>query len=206
LDVSCIILAGGKSKRLGRNKVIETIGGLSLVETVINRLQKLNSPIIIVTAHDSVMPALNNFPGIKIIEDIKPGKGTLGGIYTGLFAAPTHYSLAVACDMPFINLDLVKYMIDAAEGFDAVVPRTVRQVLEPLHALYSRSCLEPIESLIDQNRLSVLDLYPLIKVRYIEDSEINRFDPRNISFFNINTEADLTNGRELAEKKGLLND
>ncbi len=206
LDVSCIVLAGGKSKRLGRNKLTETIGNLSLIETVITRLSVLKAEIIVVTAVDSQLPQLTQYSGIKIVKDIFPGKGTLGGIYTGLDSAATYHNIVVACDMPFLNLELLRYMTEMVAEFDVVVPRTSDGVLEPLHAVYSRHCLEPIEYLIRQERLSVLELYPMVKVKYIEAVEIGYLDPKNLSFFNINTEADLNTGRQLAHHEELLND
>jgi molybdopterin-guanine dinucleotide biosynthesis protein A len=206
LDVSCIILAGGRSKRLGRNKVTETIGNLSLIETVISRLSEFHNEIIIVTAHDSTIPQLSGYSHVKTIEDIYPGKGTLGGIYSGLVATSTFLNIVVACDMPFLNVNLLRRMVELAADFDVVVPRTQDGVLEPLHAVYSKHCLEPIEYLIKQNRLSVLELYPMVKVKYLEASEIGSFDPDNLSFFNINTEADLATGRDLAHRKDIVND
>jgi molybdopterin-guanine dinucleotide biosynthesis protein A len=206
LDASCIILAGGRSKRLGRNKVTETIGNLSLIETVISHLSELKSEIIIVKAHDSMIPALTQYSNIQIVEDIYPGKGTLGGIYSGLSAAATFYNFVVACDMPFLNVNLLMHMAGLAPGFDVVVPRTREAVLEPLHAVYSKHCLEAIDFLIKQNRLSVLELYPMVKVKYVEASEIETIDPQNLSFFNINTETDLKTGRDLAHQKDILND
>jgi molybdopterin-guanine dinucleotide biosynthesis protein A len=206
LDVSCIVLAGGKSKRLGRNKVTETIGSLSLIEIVVARLSDLDTEIFVVTAHDSNLPHLTRYPKLKVIEDIYPGKGTLGGIYSGLAAATTFQNIVVACDMPFINIELLRHMVALASEFDVVVPRTRDNVLEPLHAVYSKHCLEPIDYLIKNNRLSVLELYPMVKVKYIEAPEIGNIDPQNLSFFNINTEADLSAGRELAHHKDVLND
>jgi molybdenum cofactor guanylyltransferase len=206
LEVSCIVLAGGKSARLGRNKVAETIGSKSLLERVVSCLSAFNSDIIVVTARESSLPQLTNYPGLRIIEDIYPGKGTIGGIYTGLTASETFYNLVVACDMPFIKLDLMRYMIDQAEGYDVVIPKTNNQILEPLHAIYSRNCLSPLEFLIKQGRLSVLELYPMVRVKYIDESEITKFDPEHISFFNINTESDLNAGKELARKEDIKGD
>lgn len=200
MDVSCIVLAGGKSTRLGRNKVVEKIGNQSLLERVVSRLYALNSDIFIVAAKDSHLPQLTNYARLKLLDDIYPGKGSLGGIYTGLTVSKTVNNLIVACDMPFLNLDLLSYMVDLAQGYDAVIPR-VNDVLEPLHAVYSRNCLAGIESLIGRNRLSILELFTLVKVRYLKVSEIDKFDPEHLSFVNINTEADLKTGRELLERE-----
>jgi molybdenum cofactor guanylyltransferase len=205
LEVSCVVLAGGKSSRLGRNKIFETIGHHNLLERVISRLSILESDIILVTGKDSSLPQLTQYPDVKVIQDIYPGKGTLGGLYTGLATSRTYYNLVVACDMPFLNLSLLRYIMSLAEGYDVVIPRT-NNILEPLHAVYARSCLATIEFLMQQNRLSILELYPMVKVKYIEAMEIERFDPQHLSFFNVNTEADLKAGIELARKEDTDND
>jgi len=108
----------------------------------------------------------------------------------------TPYNLVVACDMPFLNIELIKYMIQQAAGYDVVVPRKGKLV-EPLHAIYSRDCRMPVEQLLKQGELQIQKFLQLVKVHYVEDDEIIRFDPRRLSFFNINTEADLKKAREL---------
>jgi len=95
-----------------------------------------------------------------------------------------------------LNQALLRYMLQISAGFDLVVPR-LGDMVEPLHAVYSQACLAPIESLLKQGNLSVIQLFTLVKLRYVEAEEINRFDPKHLSFFNINTEADLEKAREL---------
>ncbi len=206
MNVSCIVLAGGKSKRLGRNKLFETIGRKSLIERVITCLESFQSDIIIVSAKESSLPQLTEYPRLKIVNDILPGKGSLGGVYTGLTVSNTLNNLVVACDMPFINPGLLRYMIGLADDFDVVIPRGNDDILEPLHAVYSKNCIEPIQFLIEQNRLSILELYPMVRVRYVTKDEIDRFDPQHLSFFNINTEAELQAGKHLAGKEDFTDD
>ncbi|MBN1190710.1 MAG: molybdenum cofactor guanylyltransferase [Dehalococcoidales bacterium] len=200
MDVSCIILAGGKSSRLGRNKVLEKLGESSLLERVIDSLKSFESEILVVAARDSDLPKLADYTGLRVVEDVHPGKGSLGGVYTGIKLSKTIYNLVVACDMPFLNVGLLRYMLGLADSYDVVIPRTNEGVLEPLHAVYSRNCLNPIEFLIKQDRLSILELFPMVKVRYVDNSQIDRFDLKHLSFFNINTEAELHLGRELLER------
>jgi molybdenum cofactor guanylyltransferase len=200
LAVTCIVLAGGKSKRLGRNKVVEIIGQQSLIERVISVLSCFKSEIIVVKAKESVLPELIKYPEVKVVEDIFPGKGSLGGLYTGLVNSKTFSNLVVACDMPFVNPALLKYMFGLTESYDVVIPR-INDTLEPLHAVYSRNCISPIEYLIEQDRLSILELYKMVSVKYIESAEVEKLDPRHLSFFNINTESDLAAGKELAVKE-----
>ncbi len=99
--------------------------------------------------------------------------------------------------MPFLNQALLGYMLQLSANFDLVVPRVDNKV-EMLHAVYAKSCLAPIENMIKQSNLRVDQLLQMVRVRYVETEEISRFDPEHLSFFNINTTADLEKARELA--------
>jgi len=98
--------------------------------------------------------------------------------------------------MPFLNRALLDYMIQISAGFDLVVPR-LGNMVEPLHAVYSKDCLAPIEYLLEQGNLKIHELFTLVRVRYVEAEEIDSFDPKNLSFFNINVKADLELAREV---------
>ena len=196
MDISCIVLAGGKGLRLGHDKALETVGDRSLVEWVVSNLSLFDSDVILVAAKEQSLPQFTGYPKLRIVTDTYPGKGPLGGIYTGLAASDSLHNLVVACDMPFLNQALLRYMIQVSADFDLVVPR-VGNMVEPLHAVYSRGCLAPIGELLKEGNLRVSKLFTLVRVRYVETEEINRFDPEHLSFFNINTEADLETAREL---------
>jgi len=196
LDINCIILAGGKSTRFGHDKVLEKIGNTSLLEQVISHVDPICKDIIIVTAKGRTFAQLANRPKIKIIEDIFPGQGSLGGIYTGLVTSESFYNLVVAVDMPFLNASLLRYMINAADGYDFTLPR-VGNFYEPLHAVYSRNCTTPIKSLLEQGKKVIVELFNYVKVRFIDTEEIDRFDPKHLSFFNINTLTDIERAKEI---------
>ena len=198
-NISCIVLAGGKGLRLGRNKILENVGDINLLKRVVNYLSLFESEIIIVTASGQTLPQLTGYPKLRIVTDIYPGRGSMGGTYTGLVASDSPHNLVVACDMPFLNQALLRYMMELSPGFDLVVPR-LGDLVEPLHAVYSKGCQALLEYLLKQGNLKILDLFPLVSVRYVEAEEIDRFDPRHLSFFNINTEADLSLARKLAEE------
>ena len=195
MEISCIILAGGRSLRLGHDKVLEKVGKTSLLEKVISRIDSLSSETVIVTSEERTFSHLAGNPKFRIISDIFPGKGSLGGIYTGLVTSSSFYNLVIASDMPFLNQSLLRYMIEVSDGFDFVLPR-INNFFEPLHAVYSKNCIAPMESLIKHDRRVIIELFDFVKVRYVEAGEIDRFDPQNLSFFNINTKEDL----ELARK------
>ena len=196
MDISCIVLAGGKSLRLGHDKVLEKVGNTSLLEKVISRIDSLGKEIVLVTAEERTFSQLENHPKLKTVSDVFPGRGSLGGIYTGLLESNSFHNLVVAADMPFINQSLLRYMIEVSDGFDFVLPR-INSFFEPLHAIYSKNCVTPIESMIKRGRRIIIELFDYIKVRYIEAEEVDRFDPQHLSFFNINTEEDLKLAREI---------
>lgn len=190
--VTTIVLAGGKSQRLGRAKALEEIGGQSLIERVMDRISPLGNEIIVVTSSSDQFPDL----GVRRVVDIHPRKGALGGIYSGLKESPSFHSLVVACDMPFLSIALLRYLIELSPGFDIVIPR-VERLMEPLHAVYSKNCLATIEAMLQKGNLKISDLLDAVKVRYVEDAEVEKFDPQRLSFFNINSEADLEHARSL---------
>lgn len=199
MDISFIVLAGGKSIRLGRDKVNETIGDKSLLQLVISNISYFNCEIIMVTARREPVPAnISNFR-VRITGDIYPEKGSLGGIYSGMAASTSFFNFVVACDMPFLNRGLMQYMIEIATGFDLVLPR-FGKIVEPLHAIYSRNCLGHMENLLKQGELQILKFFPYVRTRYIENDEVDRYDPDHLSFFNINTEEDLRRARLIWEK------
>jgi molybdenum cofactor guanylyltransferase len=199
LDIGYIILAGGKSKRLGHDKIKEVIGDMTLLDRVINRLSILNGEIIIVTGENSSIPNTFSYPKIKIVHDLYSGKGMLGGIITGLSLSEYYYNLVVACDMPFLSTSLLQYMINITEDNDLVAYRN-KMDLEPLHAIYSRNCLPIFEEIMQKN-LRIIELVQHVKARYLNSEEIKRYDPENLSFFNINTEADLSLANKIAAAK-----
>jgi molybdopterin-guanine dinucleotide biosynthesis protein A len=193
--MTSIVLAGGRSLRLGQDKVMMTMAGQSLMQRVIARLAPLSSEVIVALSQRGENPALP-FAEVKVVFDLYPGKGALGGVYTGLVSSASFYNLVVACDMPFLNVELLRYMSQLSPGFDMVVP-SVGSNVEPLHAIYAKSCLEPIAELLRQGDLQISNLFNSLKVRYVEQDEIDRFDPEHLSFFNVNTKADLEKAKEL---------
>jgi len=194
--MTSIVLAGGKSIRLGREKALEKVKGRPLIQLVIDRLSSLGNEIMVVTSQINTLPDL----GVKKVTDIYPNKGPLGGIYSGLMAAPCFYSLVVGCDMPLLNVALLRHIMELSPGFDVVIPR-VNDNVEPLHAVYSKNCLATIEAALKRNRLQIQGFFHQVKVKYIEDAELKKFDPEHLSFFNINSESDLERAQALLEKE-----
>jgi len=153
---------------------------------------------MIVTSREQSDLAVSD--GVEILVDLYPDKGPLGGIYTGLMASRSSHNIVVACDMPFLNTELLRYMIEISGGFDAVVPRLGEGMAEPLHAIYSRNCLSNMKVRLERNQLGVHSFLNTICVGYVEREECQRLDPQLLSFFNINYQSDLDRAITLAEE------
>jgi molybdopterin-guanine dinucleotide biosynthesis protein A len=198
--MTSIILAGGKGLRLGQSKALQVIEGKSLIQWVVDRLAILSTEIIVVTAHGKAIPCSSTIR-IKTVADIYPSKSPLVGIYSGLIASVCPRAIVVGCDMPFLNIGLLDYMSQICSSFDVVVPQ-IKDKLEPLCAVYSKNCVAPIQWLLEQNELRIRKLFSMVKVKYVEEDELNRFDPKHLSFFNINSQDDLERARKLAAERG----
>ena len=197
--VTAIILAGGQSRRLGRDKAVEPFHGEPLIRRVIRRAVAAVAAgeVVVVVASPERAAALPLEPAHRAAVDVFPGGGSLGGIYTGLEASATEWALVAACDMPFLSAPLLEYMAGLREGYDAVVP-VVEGRPEPTHALYARRCRPAIEHKLRAGELKISGFFDEVAVRYVAEDEVRRFDPELLSFFNINRPEDLTRALELA--------
>jgi molybdopterin-guanine dinucleotide biosynthesis protein A len=183
-----VILSGGKNRRMGKNKAFLQVDGERLIDRNVRLFRAVFREVILVTL--SPLDYLDQ--EAVIVTDILPGKGALGGIYTGLFYATEEYAFVTACDMPFLNRAFLEYMVSQAEGWDIVVPAP-SDGLQPLHAIYSRRCLPAIRNLLDRNGLRVKDLYPGHKLLKIPPEVLMSFDKEERMFMNVNTPEDLRN-------------
>lgn len=177
-----IILSGGKSARMGRDKAFIEIDGVPIIQRIYNIFENIFNEIIIVTNQKDLYSGFK----AKILSDLIVNRGVLGGLYTGLFFSSHSYSFCVACDMPFLKESLIQFLIHQANGYDVIVPRT-EDGLQPLHAIYSKSCLQPIKKIIEMGKYKIIDLYPLVKTKIIEEPEFINLDLTKESFVNINT-------------------
>jgi molybdopterin-guanine dinucleotide biosynthesis protein A len=195
---SVIVLAGGKGKRLGGNKALLSFMGRPLIEHVLKRVEELAEEILIVS--DELKLPFDH-PKVLLIPDVFPQGGPLGGIYSGLNASKNEWAFAFGCDMPFIQPSVLKLIALVSPGFDAVVP-LIGGKPQPLHALYSKSCLEAFRGDLEKGLLKLTRSLSLLKVRYLSQEEIKAFDPHLISFFNINSPADLEKALNLIAQLG----
>lgn len=182
-----IILSGGKNSRMGLNKAFLEINGVRLIDHILSVYRKIFSEIIIVTNEPL---AYTGFPDTMIVTDIYKGKGSLGGIYTGLFYARHDYAFVAACDMPSLNIDFILFMIEQIGKYEIVVPE-LPEGFQALHAIYSRRCLPAIKRMILADKLKISGLFKDIRSLKITEDKIKPFNQDGRLFLNLNTPEDL---------------
>lgn len=187
-SVNAIVLCGGKSSRMGFDKAFLKIGGKTLVERQVELLKTRFRKLLLVTNSPGEFKVAGR---VKVVTDIVPGLGPMGGLYAGLKNSDSEYNFVTACDMPFLSLDLAAYMAGSVkEGFQAVVP-SYKGKFQPLCALYSRACLDTINEALAGDKLKLALLLGGLKVRKVLEKELVRFGDPELFFRNINTPRDL---------------
>jgi molybdopterin-guanine dinucleotide biosynthesis protein A len=200
---SAIILAGGRSQRMGQDKASLMLQGRPLLQHVVDRVGPIVDQIVIVTRPWQLLPRIDvNDPVTRrprpviVVEDSTPGSGPAGGLLTGLSIATSFPALAVACDMPLLQPELLEELLRIAPGFSAVVPRHFG-VAEPLCAAYSSTCLAAIRTRIGRGDLRMSNWLQDVHTRYLDETEWQKFDPEGLSFFNLNTPEDVSRAEAL---------
>jgi molybdopterin-guanine dinucleotide biosynthesis protein A len=198
-DPTGIILAGGKSRRLGTDKASLIFDGRPLLDIVIERLSGVCSEVIVASGR-AAEGRKTPLP-VRFVADLAPGRGPLGGVQAGLAAATAEFALVVACDMPFLNPGLLAYMASLPRRYQALVPRAAGR-WHPAHAIYARSCLSTVEELLARRNSSMRDLLSRLDVRELSEDELRRHDPEGLSLFNVNEPRDLERARALSLRSG----
>ncbi len=199
-----IILTGGKSTRLGRDKASELLAGKSLLQRALDACESVAARYVLVTARGQHLPETLTSAPVTIVEDDYPETGPLGGIYTGLAALASqaetqHHALVVACDMPLLQPALLRELLRLAAGHDAVVP--VNDGLpEPLSAIYSMACIEPARRRLERGAYKVTGVLDDVDALLVPEPQWRPFDPEGLSFLNVNREEDLERAKELMER------
>jgi molybdopterin-guanine dinucleotide biosynthesis protein A len=195
---TAIILAGGKSSRMGsyKNKSMLRLNGKYLIDIVRSKLKWVVGDNIII-----VGPPERYLSYKQVVPDLFSQKGPLAGIYSGLRASPSQYNIVVGCDMPFLEIKLLQYMTEDINSNDIVIPRYGCGYIEPLCAIYSKRCLEAIERNLSEHNFSVRAIFPHLKVKFVEDEDIKKYDPEFYSFFNINYKKDMIEAEKIINNR-----
>lgn len=191
MSICCAILAGGQSKRMGRDKATIKIGEMDLIEHVYAKVRSIFDDIFVVSSNHQSIQGVD----APVFSDALPQGGSLVGIISALLYCKTSHVFVVACDMPFLDPDFIRAMIDSVGNEDIIVPKSPAGY-EPLHAVYSRTCLCHMLKLVDAYRFKIDRIFPFLNVRTV-DVEI-KTSLQGISLFtNVNTKKDLEHVRRL---------
>jgi molybdopterin-guanine dinucleotide biosynthesis protein A len=196
MPVTGVILAGGKSRRMGRDKAFLPFGTGMLIERVIEVLHQVTEDVILITN----TPELYQRFGLPMFSDAIPEAGSLGGVYTGLVSAQASYSLCLACDMPFVKPAFLRFLCEVAAEADVVIPRNAED-FQPLCTVYSQVCREPIRQKIDAGRLKITGFFDQVRVRVVGGELLARYDPHDVMFFNANTPEEYERARQMLESE-----
>lgn len=200
-----LLLAGGKSRRMGRDKRFLELGGRTLLERSLGVLEGLFAEVLL-----SVAEPLPEFRDLRarVVFDMVPDCATLGGLYTGLSSASHPRVFTAACDMPFLAPPLIRRMADLGRDADVVMVRLANG-LQPMHAIYSKACLPHMERMLQAKNLRVQDLVSVssLSVKVLSEEDVREADPKLLSFLNVNQPADLEFARKLlAEERARTRD
>jgi molybdopterin-guanine dinucleotide biosynthesis protein A len=192
-NISAIVLAGGNSSRLGRDKaLLQIYGSSTVIHTVVEKLQWISDDVIVATNGKKYADLR-----VRFTDDMYKNSGPLAGLHSGLLAAKHNRALVVACDMPFLNVNLLNHMVSQSLDDYALVPR-IKDWLEPLHAVYSRQCIAPIDKMLNTSRFRMYDFLDTISIKYLSEDSIKMFDPQYRSFFNLNSPKSLKEAVDIA--------
>jgi len=186
MDITCAILSGGKSRRMGRDKATVRVGKSTLIARTYGVVKEVFKDVMVVSSlHESI----EGIPE-RIVHDVLPISGSLTGIASALLNADTRYVFALGCDMPFLTRAAMLYMVDRVHGQQIVIPKT-EAGFEPLHAIYHRSCLSPMLTALGKGHMKVSRLLPFFCVETVPSNP--SFFNRGVSVFtNVNTAEDLS--------------
>lgn len=182
---SAVILAGGEARRAkGREKYFFTFEGKTFIERLVGTLSEITEEIVIVGKNPEQCIRFKELTGITCTSDIRQGLGPIGGLHAGTLAVHSEQVFVCACDMPFVNPDVVRYLFEALGPYDAAIPNWNEWMFEPLHAVYRREAL--LNYLEGHSSLSLRSMVQSLNTRYIPVDDLRRFDPELKTFTNIN--------------------
>lgn len=189
-----LVLAGGRSRRLGLDKGLVRFGGVPLLRIVVERAAQVCQEVVVAVDRP------DRYEGVglpaRLVADETPGLGPLSGLQVGLRTCRTEHVLVAACDLPFLNVELLRHMASLPRSYQALVPwRDGRW--QPLHAIYARSCLEAVDMMAAVGGGSMEELLARLQVQRLREEEIDRLDPDGLSLLNLNDRSDLDRAREL---------
>ncbi len=189
-----VILAGGLNKRFdGQNKAFIRIGGKRIVDRLLEVYGRLFDQIVLVTND----PAAYMDVDALIVTDHYSVRSSLNGLHAGLFAATHEHAFFAACDTPFIKGALIQLLMDTVtRKADILIPSTAAGY-EPMFAVYKKTCLPAMAWQLERDLLKIQGLFRRLRVKTVDEADLRTVDPELVSFFNVNTPADLVRAEAL---------
>jgi molybdopterin-guanine dinucleotide biosynthesis protein A len=193
--MAAVILAGGRSSRMGENKLLLPLGESTVIGCLIHTLQDLFAQVIVVTDHPGAYLPMS----VQVTGDVfpSPERNSLTGIHAGLSFSSFNYNLVIAGDMPFVQPGLVRYLCELCDGYDVTIPWE-GQYFQPLCAVYTKKCLPHMEELLERGWYKIIDFFPSVRVRQIETAALKVYDRDLLSFFNVNNPEDYLRAVKIA--------
>ncbi|GIN63133.1 putative molybdenum cofactor guanylyltransferase [Robertmurraya siralis] len=200
MEATGIILAGGKSSRMGTNKALLRIDGKSVIEHVVAELDSIVNNIIIVTNSFEDYAFLN----LPMVEDEWKGMGPLAGIHAGLSATKTEQNLLVACDMPFISAQLGSVLLGQLAEYQVAVPK-ISDKIHPLFAAYRKEVKEEAKAALEQKQLRIRGMFRNIHVKIMDEKELNDYGIKlsESDLFNMNHPEEYEQAKKMSMKNGI---
>ena len=200
---SAVILAGGVGSRLGKEKSLIEFGGRPLIQWSVEKLALLVEDVVVVARGPEQAGLLEDLiPDASIACDSVSGYGPVAGLAAGMELARNEYVLAIGCDLPFLNADVVNILFEQAQGWDAAVPMRENGMIEPLHSVYKRDALHSAcQNAIEHGERKIRLPLSMLRVKCVAVELLKNPDPELLTFFNLNTREDLDLARSLWSKR-----
>lgn len=205
--LTVVVQAGGQSSRMGEDKALKPFLGRPLIQRVIESLTPIADEMIVTTNRPAEYKFLNTSTGsvrrLRLVADLKPGRGALGGLYTAIASASHPFVAVAACDMPFASKNFFEsaYRLIVKEEADVLIAKT-DEGYEPFHALYRReTCLPAIEAAINADQWKVIAWFPQVKVKILSPDEVKAIDPSGLCFWNVNTPEEFVEAEKMLNVK-----
>jgi len=194
-QITGVLLAGGKSRRMGNDKRTIVFAGETLFNRAFGTLVQVFEEVIVVLGEEEFPIKDDN---VRVVHDIIPNRAAAGGLYTGLSYSMNSKIFVVACDMPFLNPNVIRYMASLSETFDMTLAE-LTQGIQMMHGIYSKRCLPVLEKMVTGENLRLQDLLKdsSLALRKVQELEILPVDPQLLSFMNLNSPADLEFARKI---------
>ena len=197
---SAIVLAGGRSLRMGADKAALHWGGVTMLEHIAAELARGFDDLVVVAGprQDAPVTALSS-GAARLVSDSAPFEGPVTALRLGLATVHAEVAFVCACDLPFINVELALALCDMAVSHEAAIP-VVQGRLQVLHAAYRKTCMTALDAMIGRGARKLQDLASLLNARMVAEDELRAHDPELLSFFNVNTPEDYAHALRVAGK------